>query len=183
MNQFARKEYLVADWAVERVIGQQELHDALARLLDHRRVGEDLHPGHRRVGARRDRLRRLLDLDQAHAAVARDREALVEAEPRHVDADRFTRLGVAGGGCGAGGLGAADACGARDGPPGSGWETMLDAGPSGQPGAAASAPAGCSNRSRSAPDCRRQSPANKAVPSQRRPAQPLKCTASNSPRS
>ena len=34
---------LVADRAVERMVDQQELHHALARLLHHRRGGEDLH--------------------------------------------------------------------------------------------------------------------------------------------
>ena len=43
---------LVADGAVERVVGEEELHDALARLLDHRGAGVDLHPRHRRHRAR-----------------------------------------------------------------------------------------------------------------------------------
>jgi hypothetical protein len=47
---------------------------------------EDLHAfGHgRRAG--RQRLGRLLDLDQAHAAVGRDRQLVVIAEARDVDA-------------------------------------------------------------------------------------------------
>src|SRR5262249_41148078 len=40
-----------------------------------------------RRGAGRQRLRRLLHLDQAHAAVRRDRQLLVVAEVRHVDAE------------------------------------------------------------------------------------------------
>ena len=83
---------LVADRAVERVVGEEILHHPLARLLHHRRVGVDLHPRHRREGARGHRLRRLLDLDQAHPAVPRHRQPLVEAEARHVDADRLARL-------------------------------------------------------------------------------------------
>src|SRR5690348_17779164 len=34
---------LVADRAIQRVVDEQELHHPVARLLDHRRVGEDLH--------------------------------------------------------------------------------------------------------------------------------------------
>src|SRR6185436_9626450 len=33
---------LVADRAIERVVDEQELHHPFARLLDHRRLGEDL---------------------------------------------------------------------------------------------------------------------------------------------
>src|SRR5690606_14841774 len=62
---------LVADRAVERVVDQQELH---RRPLRGKRLGRarvDLHAlGHGR-GAGRQRLRRLFDLDEAHAAVRR----------------------------------------------------------------------------------------------------------------
>ena len=74
---------LVADRAVQRVIDEQELHHPFARLLDHRRVGEDLLALGGRQGARRLRLRRSgLHLDQAHAAVAGDRQPLMIAEAR-----------------------------------------------------------------------------------------------------
>ena len=77
---------LVADRAVERVVDQQELHRRLLGRDGLRRLREDLHAfgDGRRAG--RQRLRRLLDLDQAHAAVRRDRELVVVAEARHVRA-------------------------------------------------------------------------------------------------
>ena len=82
---------LVADRAIERMVDQQELHHAFARLLDHRRVGEDLRRLAVRAGAQVAhahgagglRLRRAaLHLDQAHAAIAGDRQPLVVAEAR-----------------------------------------------------------------------------------------------------
>ena len=83
---------LVTDRAVERVVDEQELHHPLLRLLRVFGVRLDLHA----VGARRctgrQRLGRLLDLDKAHAAVGRNRELLVVAEVRHVDAELVGRL-------------------------------------------------------------------------------------------
>src|SRR5262249_17359377 len=70
---------LIADRAVERVVDEEELHHRRPRLDDllARRVHD--HPlGDGRVAAD-DELRRLLDLDEAHAAVAGDREAGVVA--------------------------------------------------------------------------------------------------------
>ena len=84
---------LVADRAIERMVDQQELHHALARLLHHRRVGDDLLPVGDRQRAGRLRLRRAgLHLDQAHAAVAGDRQALVVAEARDLDAGQLAGL-------------------------------------------------------------------------------------------
>ena len=83
---------LVADRAVERVIDQQEFHHRLLRLP---RLGRDRAHDHAvgdRRGAGRHRLGRLLDLDQAHAAVGRDRQLLVVAEVRHVDVERIRGL-------------------------------------------------------------------------------------------
>src|SRR6185312_2318614 len=84
---------LVADRAVQRVVDQQELHHPVAGLLDHRRVGEDLHvlggrelTGDLRLG------RAGLHLDEAHAAVAGDGEALVVAETRDLLAGQFGHL-------------------------------------------------------------------------------------------
>src|SRR5206468_6980120 len=72
---------LVADRAIERVVDEQELHHTLARLLDHRRVGADRLAVGGRQRAARLRLRRpRRGLDQAHAATASDRQALVVAE-------------------------------------------------------------------------------------------------------
>ena len=92
---------LVADRAVQRVVDEQELHHPLAGLLHHRRLGQ--HDGRLAIGAGTQvahadgagglRLRRpALYLDQAHAAVAGDREPLVEAEARHLGAGRLAGL-------------------------------------------------------------------------------------------
>ncbi len=78
---------LVADRAVERMVDQQELHHALLRLDRLLGVRPHLHALGRRRRARRQRLRRLLDLHQAHPAVGGDRQLLVIAEVRHVDAE------------------------------------------------------------------------------------------------
>ena len=91
---------LVADRAVERMIDQQEFHHAFARLLDQRRLGVDdlrrVVPVGRKVvdahGARGDGLRHALHLDQAHAAVAGDRQALVVAEARNLGASLLAGL-------------------------------------------------------------------------------------------
>ena len=84
---------LVADRAVERMVDQQEFHHAVARLLHHRRVGEDLLLVGDRQRAARLRLGRAgLHLDQAHAAVAGDRQALVVAEARDLDAGHLAGL-------------------------------------------------------------------------------------------
>src|SRR5690606_40528387 len=65
---------LVADRAVERMVDQQELHRRLLGRDRALRAREDLHPFRDRRRARRQRLRRLLDLDQAHPAVRRRSE-------------------------------------------------------------------------------------------------------------
>jgi len=84
---------LVADRAVQRVVDEQELHHPFARLLHHRRVGEDLLPLGGRQGAGRLRLGRPgLHLDQTHAAVAGDRQTLVVAEARNLMARALSDL-------------------------------------------------------------------------------------------
>src|SRR5882757_3522234 len=84
---------LVADRTVERVVDEQELHHALARLLDHRRVGEDLLLVGDGQRAARLRLGRTgLHLDQAHPAIAGDGKAFVVAEARDLDARQLTGL-------------------------------------------------------------------------------------------
>ena len=91
---------LVADRAVERMIDQQEFHHAFARLFHHRRarvedlgravfVGRQVLHGH---GAGGLRLRHADHLDQAHAAIAGDRQPFVEAEARDFRARGFARL-------------------------------------------------------------------------------------------
>ena len=74
------------------MVDQQELHHALARLLHRRRVGLDHHAVAHRHRAGGDRLRRLLHLDQAHAAIAGDRQALVIAEARDFGAGQLAGL-------------------------------------------------------------------------------------------
>ena len=78
---------LVADRAVERMVDQQELHHAVLRLLRLLRMRPDLHALGRRGRAGGQRLRRLLDLHQAHPAIGGDRQLLVPAEMRHVDVE------------------------------------------------------------------------------------------------
>ena len=91
---------LVADRAVERMVDQQEFHHAFARRLHQRAGGEHLArravPVGRQIGdahgARGDGLGDALHLDQAHAAVAGDRQALVVAEARDLGAGHLARL-------------------------------------------------------------------------------------------
>ena len=83
---------LVADRAVERMVDEQEFHHAVARLLRLGAVGVDHHALGGRHGAGRDGLRRLLLLDEAHAAIAGDGEPLVVAEMRYLDTGALARL-------------------------------------------------------------------------------------------
>ena len=92
---------LIADRAVERMVDQQELHHALARLARHRRVGQHdrrfaVRAGAQvldRHGAGGGRLRRsAFHLDEAHPAVAGDRQPLVEAEARNLRPGRLASL-------------------------------------------------------------------------------------------
>ena len=76
---------LIADRAVERMIDQQEFHHRLLRSDGLRGTRVDDHAlGHRR-GAGGQRLRRLLHLDETHAAVRGHGQFLVVAEARDVD--------------------------------------------------------------------------------------------------
>jgi hypothetical protein len=91
---------LVADRTVERMVDQEEFHDALAGLLHHFGAGEDL--GQLAIGAGPQivhgkragglRLGHALDLDEAHAAVAGDRQALMIAEARDLGARQLASL-------------------------------------------------------------------------------------------
>ncbi|OIQ84063.1 hypothetical protein GALL_341100 [mine drainage metagenome] len=78
---------LVADRAVERMVDQQQLHHTLLRLARTLGLRAHDHALRHRRGARRQRLGRLLDVDQAHAAVGGDRELGVIAEMRYVDVE------------------------------------------------------------------------------------------------
>src|SRR5215472_426891 len=83
---------LVTNRAIERVIDQQEFHNSFLRLERLWRVRENHHPVGRRHRAGGDRLWRLFDFDQTHAAIAGDRKALVVAEMRDLDPGMLTGL-------------------------------------------------------------------------------------------
>src|SRR3546814_8922904 len=75
---------LVADRAIERMVDEEELHHPFARPLYLFRRGGDHLIIRGRQRARRLRLRRpRRNLDQAHAAIAGDRQPLVIAETRN----------------------------------------------------------------------------------------------------
>src|SRR5262249_60888349 len=82
------------------MVDQQEFHHAFARLAHHWRLGENFGRFALRTGpavahaprARGYRLGRALELDQAHTAVAGNREALMEAEVRDLRARGLARL-------------------------------------------------------------------------------------------
>lgn len=90
---------LVADGAVERVVGEQELHDTLTGLVNEWRVGLDDHAGLDGPGARGDGLGGALDFDEAHTAVSGDHELLVIAVAGDGRAGLFTGLDERGSGC------------------------------------------------------------------------------------
>ena len=81
---------LVADRAIERMVDQQEFHHVALRLQGLVAAREHLHAVGDRGGAGRLRLGQRLAahfrLDQAHAAVRRDRQLVVVAEARDRDA-------------------------------------------------------------------------------------------------
>ncbi len=84
---------LVADGAVQRVVGQQELEHAVLGLLDPLVGGVDDHAvGDRdEAGRGQGRAARALDVDQAHAAHADGLHAWVVAEARDVGAGALGR--------------------------------------------------------------------------------------------
>jgi len=77
---------LVANWAVKRMIYKKKFHNAALRIDGLRGVGMHLHAVGNGRRARRQRLRRFLNLHQAHAAVGGNRELAVVAEVRNVHA-------------------------------------------------------------------------------------------------
>lgn len=90
---------LVANGAVEGVVGKQELHDALSRLVDERRVCLDDHAGLDGPCAGRHGLRGPLHLDQAHAATPGNHQLLVVAVSRDGASGLFARLDEGRTGC------------------------------------------------------------------------------------
>jgi hypothetical protein len=83
---------LVANGAVERVVGQQELHDALSSLVNEGRVCLDHHAGLYGPCARGHRLRSPLHLDQAHTATSGNHQLLVVAVSRDGNSGLFAGL-------------------------------------------------------------------------------------------
>ena len=83
---------LIANRAIKRMIDQQKFHHALLRLDRHFRVGVHLHAFRSQGRAGRQRLGRLLDFNQAHAAIGRDGQFFVIAEIRDIDAELVGRV-------------------------------------------------------------------------------------------
>ena len=83
---------LIADRAIQRVIDQEEFHDGFLRVQRGLGAGAHLHVRHHWRGAGGQGLGGLLHLDQAHAAVGRDREFLVVAKARDVNVVRVRDL-------------------------------------------------------------------------------------------
>ena len=90
---------MIANWAVEGVVDEEEFHDGFAGLLNEFGVRKDFHSRGYGEGAGGLWFRRADDFDEAHAAVAGDEEAFVVAEARDFDAYSFAGLedGGAGG--------------------------------------------------------------------------------------
>src|SRR5262247_2005 len=77
---------LVTDRTIQRVVNQKKLHHRFANRQHFRALGQDRHP-FCRLGVTSDlELRHFLNLDEAHAAVAGDRQLRVIAIVRDVDA-------------------------------------------------------------------------------------------------
>lgn len=89
---------LIADGAIQWMVGKQKLHHAFSCLVCERAVCLDLHTRLYRPGARCNRLRCLDDLDQTHSAVPGNHEFLVVT----VSGDRNARLLAGLDQCGAG---------------------------------------------------------------------------------
>jgi hypothetical protein len=78
---------LIADGAIQRVVGEQELEHVFARLSDLFGVGAHHHAFGNRQSACRHHLGHLLHFHQAHAAGGGQGESLVVAERGDLDAD------------------------------------------------------------------------------------------------
>ena len=84
---------LIADRAIERMVDQQEFHHAFAGVLHHLAVGADfLAVGGGQCATCLRFWRPRLHFDQAHAAIAGDRQPLMIAEPRDFLTTKLTRL-------------------------------------------------------------------------------------------
>src|SRR3989338_7994429 len=83
---------LVANRTIQRVVDQQEFHHALLRLDGRFGMGMNLHAVGSRCRTGGQRFWRLLHLDQTHAATGRDRQFLVVAEMRDMNARLVRRV-------------------------------------------------------------------------------------------
>lgn len=90
---------LVANGAIERVVCQEELHDAFSCLVDERGVGLDNHSRLYRPCAGRHGLRSTLDLDQAHTTTSSNHQLLVVAVSWDGYTGLFAGLDESGAGC------------------------------------------------------------------------------------
>lgn len=90
---------LVANGAVKRVVCQQELHHALARLVNLWAVRLDHHTGLHRPRARSYGLGCTLNFNQTHSAVSGNHKLLVVAVAGDGRAGLFTGLDERGAGC------------------------------------------------------------------------------------
>jgi len=77
---------LIANRAIQRMIGQQEFERSLARLLHEVGIGAHHHALGDRRGAAHLQLGSFLDLDQTHATGGLQRVVFVITEGRHLDA-------------------------------------------------------------------------------------------------
>ena len=90
---------LVANGAIQRVVGEQEFHDALTGLVDEGRVGLDDHTGLDGPCTRSDGLGGAFDFDETHTTATGDHELLVVAVAGDGGAGLFAGLDESGAGC------------------------------------------------------------------------------------
>ena len=83
---------LIANWTIKRMIDEKKFHDAFARFFADRRICFHAHSIEHWHCARCDRLKRFLDLNKTHSTIAGDREAIVIAKARYVDANKSASL-------------------------------------------------------------------------------------------
>lgn len=80
---------LITNWTVERVIGQQKLHNSTASESRNFRIRPDFHSRSNLRAAGGDRFGGFLDFDETHPAVSCDLETFVVAEARDLNAVLF----------------------------------------------------------------------------------------------
>jgi len=83
---------LVADGTIERVVGEQELHDTFSCFVNEWGIRLDSHAGLHRPSAGGNRLWRSLDFDKTHTAVTGDHKLFMVAVSRDGGAGFFASL-------------------------------------------------------------------------------------------